>query len=465
MSCCRCAPTRTSCARATGCASSPSRRVCGSSTRRSSSPPCRELARNTVIHGGGGHMTRRAARGAAAATGVWATFEDDGPGIPDIAAGAHATASAPARASASASAAPDAWSTSSMSASDRTGGTDRARGHMALIAPVRLRVDDPSGVAPVAPRRRAAGRRPRLRRAARAARRRSSSPSSPRTSSATPAAARSSCASAAASRADDRRDRLRPRAGHLEPRARPARTGTRPAAGPATASARSAACRRRWTCRPRAEQGAVVLARLGRRAGDPGRRRAGAGRWRARRPAATRGAHVADGERDHDPARRRPRPRRRRGAGRPTPPSRELRAGLDPTRAARAHARRAAADARRRRRRRARRTGAPARSQFAGIGNIAASIVDGRRHAVAGVDARHPRPPAAADPRVRLRAPARRRCSSCTPTGCRSGWDLTELPGRAAPRPARDRLAADPRLRARPRRRQRRRGRSAESRA
>ena len=42
-----------------------------------------ELARNTVIHGGGGRMsaglTERAGR-----TGVWAAFEDDGPGIADI---------------------------------------------------------------------------------------------------------------------------------------------------------------------------------------------------------------------------------------------------------------------------------------------------------------------------------------------------------------------------------------------
>jgi serine/threonine-protein kinase RsbT len=42
-----------------------------------------ELARNTVIHGGGGHFTsglvERAGR-----VGVWANFEDEGPGIPDI---------------------------------------------------------------------------------------------------------------------------------------------------------------------------------------------------------------------------------------------------------------------------------------------------------------------------------------------------------------------------------------------
>jgi serine/threonine-protein kinase RsbT len=43
-----------------------------------------ELARNTVIHGGGGTLTaglvERDGR-----TGVWAAFEDQGPGIPDVA--------------------------------------------------------------------------------------------------------------------------------------------------------------------------------------------------------------------------------------------------------------------------------------------------------------------------------------------------------------------------------------------
>src|SRR3954447_12909547 len=42
-----------------------------------------ELARNTVVHGGGGHLEAglitRDER-----TGVVATFEDDGPGIPDL---------------------------------------------------------------------------------------------------------------------------------------------------------------------------------------------------------------------------------------------------------------------------------------------------------------------------------------------------------------------------------------------
>ncbi|HEU4973872.1 MAG TPA: anti-sigma regulatory factor [Baekduia sp.] len=42
-----------------------------------------ELARNTVVHGGGGHMeaglTHEGAR-----TGVWASFHDEGPGIADL---------------------------------------------------------------------------------------------------------------------------------------------------------------------------------------------------------------------------------------------------------------------------------------------------------------------------------------------------------------------------------------------
>jgi serine/threonine-protein kinase RsbT len=42
-----------------------------------------ELARNTVVHGGGGRMTagltERNGR-----VGVWASFEDEGPGIPDV---------------------------------------------------------------------------------------------------------------------------------------------------------------------------------------------------------------------------------------------------------------------------------------------------------------------------------------------------------------------------------------------
>ena len=42
-----------------------------------------ELARNTVIHGGGGHMNSGLVSNGAR-TGVYATFEDEGPGIPDI---------------------------------------------------------------------------------------------------------------------------------------------------------------------------------------------------------------------------------------------------------------------------------------------------------------------------------------------------------------------------------------------
>jgi serine/threonine-protein kinase RsbT len=41
-----------------------------------------ELARNTVVHGGGGHMAAGIVHDGVR-SGVWATFEDDGPGIPD----------------------------------------------------------------------------------------------------------------------------------------------------------------------------------------------------------------------------------------------------------------------------------------------------------------------------------------------------------------------------------------------
>lgn len=42
-----------------------------------------ELARNTVIHGGGGHM-RAGLLEDGVRQGVWAELEDDGPGIADI---------------------------------------------------------------------------------------------------------------------------------------------------------------------------------------------------------------------------------------------------------------------------------------------------------------------------------------------------------------------------------------------
>ena len=41
-----------------------------------------ELARNTIIYGGGGHMTAEALNGPR--TGLRLIFEDKGPGIPDI---------------------------------------------------------------------------------------------------------------------------------------------------------------------------------------------------------------------------------------------------------------------------------------------------------------------------------------------------------------------------------------------
>ena len=42
-----------------------------------------ELARNTVIHGGGGQITAGLVSNGTR-TGVYAAFEDDGPGIPDV---------------------------------------------------------------------------------------------------------------------------------------------------------------------------------------------------------------------------------------------------------------------------------------------------------------------------------------------------------------------------------------------
>jgi serine/threonine-protein kinase RsbT len=42
-----------------------------------------ELARNTVVHGGGGQMSAGLIE-EGGRTGVWASFEDDGPGIPDL---------------------------------------------------------------------------------------------------------------------------------------------------------------------------------------------------------------------------------------------------------------------------------------------------------------------------------------------------------------------------------------------
>lgn len=42
-----------------------------------------ELARNTVVHGGGGQLKAGLLQ-ERGRTGVWASFEDEGPGIPDI---------------------------------------------------------------------------------------------------------------------------------------------------------------------------------------------------------------------------------------------------------------------------------------------------------------------------------------------------------------------------------------------
>ena len=43
-----------------------------------------ELARNTVVHGGGGHMSAGITHGSDGRPGVWAAFEDEGPGIADV---------------------------------------------------------------------------------------------------------------------------------------------------------------------------------------------------------------------------------------------------------------------------------------------------------------------------------------------------------------------------------------------
>lgn len=42
-----------------------------------------ELARNTVVHGGGGHMSAGIFESDSGRRGVWVAFEDDGPGIHD----------------------------------------------------------------------------------------------------------------------------------------------------------------------------------------------------------------------------------------------------------------------------------------------------------------------------------------------------------------------------------------------
>ena len=98
--------------------------------------------------------------------------------------------------------------------------------------------------------------------------------------------------------------------------------------------------------------------------------------------------------------------------------------------------------------------GAAGALDYAGIGNIAATIVDGGETRSLVSMPGHPRP--------RLQRP--RTFDYELPPGAllvmhsdglRSGWDLSALPRRDAARPARDRRAADPRLRARARRRER----------
>ena len=70
-----------------------------------------ELARNTVVHGGGGNMTAGVVENSGR-TGVWAEFEDEGPGSP-TSTRRCARGSAPATASVWALAAPGGSSTSS----------------------------------------------------------------------------------------------------------------------------------------------------------------------------------------------------------------------------------------------------------------------------------------------------------------------------------------------------------------
>ena len=79
----RCAPTRTSCARGTGSGSSSQQAGLRLVDQTKFVTAVSELARNTVIHGGGGHMTTQLVTNGAR-TGVSATFEDSGPGIPDV---------------------------------------------------------------------------------------------------------------------------------------------------------------------------------------------------------------------------------------------------------------------------------------------------------------------------------------------------------------------------------------------
>ena len=181
-------------------------------------------------------------------------------------------------------------------------------------------------------------------------------------------------------------------------------------------------------------------------------------RWRGRRPAATPGARSPTRRLDHDPARRRPRPRRRRGDRPPTRPCASCGPGWTPTALLDPHARRAARHPRRRRRDRAAGTGATGALQYAGIGNIAATIVDGAARRARSSRCRASSATACSAPRTFDYELPPGALLVMHSDGLRSGWDLSAYPGVHAARPARDRVAAHPRLRARARRRQRRGG-------
>ena len=268
MSRSRCARTRMSCGRATGCGSWRRRPGCGWSTRPSSSPRSSELARNTVIHGGGGHMHAGLVDNGAR-MGVSATFEDEGPGIPDVQLALS-----------------DGFSTGTglgprvrrrqaprrriRGPGTRRGRDLRARRDMALTA-VRLRVDDRSGVAPA---RRAAEQ---LADDLGFDERRRGEVAIVVTELATNLVRHGGGGEivlrvARGETPDGGRHRLRPRRRHPRPGARArGRLLDRPAAR-GTASARSSGCRGRWTSRraPTGHGGGRAARRRRRR---PGRRR------------------------------------------------------------------------------------------------------------------------------------------------------------------------------------------------
>ena len=457
---CRCAPTRTSCARATASASWRSEAGLRLVDQTKLVTAVSELARNTVVHGGGGDDDRRASSsdgGRDRACGR--SSRDEGPGIADIEQALRdgfTTGERP-RPRLRRRQAPRPRVRRPHRARRRARPCGWSRGADGTRAPAR-------STTPAASRPRAAPPRrsppSSASTSSAAARRRSSSPSWPPTSSATPAAARSSLRAAPDDGAGARRRSPGTAArASATSRAR-ARDGFSTAGGAGhRARARSAACPTTFDLQ------------TARRAGHGGRRArsARAARTRPRstgsalamarrgRPAATPGRTSRDGRPRDDPARRRPRPRRRGRARGRRAAVRELRAGLTPEALLeRMHAR-AAPDARRRRRGRAARPARPARCASPAIGNIAATIVDGATtRSLASMNG-HARPSRHALPRATTTRSRPAALLVMHSDGCRGGWDLSRLPGRARRDPLVIAVAADPRLRARPRRRQRRR--------